>query len=208
MERYLQIEKEYFLHHFYIHILIAVLLCLSSPFLMGVENLDRYQTAKVLEMFFSLMGIILFVPVFLPDFDLTIRELLESKKTSAWLLQILRLLQSVFVLVVLLLGFLIFLKQHQCNFPFWKYFLGTMADCLFLGGMGLVIYSITDYVTIAYLLPLFYFIVNISGKKYLGKFYLFSMTYGSFEENWYLLTLAGIFLVIAMGYRTWTYRWK
>lgn len=69
--------------------------------------------------------------------------------------------------------------------------------------MGLVIYSITDYVTIAYLVPFFYFIANISGGKYLGKFYLFSMMEGSFEENWYLLTLAGIFFFIAMGYSTW-----
>lgn len=208
MEIYLQIEKVYLKHHFYIHIGITFMLCLFSPFVMGVENLDKYQTAKVLEMFFSFMGIILLVPVFLPDFDLNIRELLESKKISAWLLQVLRLLQSIFVLVILLVGFLIFLKRHQCDFTFWNYFFGTMANCLFLGGLGLMVYSITDYVTMAYLIPLFYFISNISGKKYFGKFYLFSMTYGSFDEKWYLLIFAGIFLIIAMGYRTWSYHWK
>lgn len=208
MEIYLQIEKIYLKHHFCIHILIACFFCLCSPLVIGVENLDRYQTAKVLEMFFSLMGIILFVPVFLPDFDLNIRELLESKKISSWLVHVLRLLQSVIVLVILLVCFLLFLKQNQCDFPFWDYFLGAIADCLFLGGMGLIVYSITDYVTIAYLLPLFYFIANISGRKYFGKFYLFSMMYGSMDENKYLLISAGIFLVIAMGYRTWSFRWK
>ncbi len=100
-------------------------------------------------------------------------------------------------------SYLLFLKQNQCEFPFWSYFLGTIADCFFLGGMGLVIYSITDYVTIAYLVPFFYFIANISGGKYLWKFYLFSMMEGSFEEKWYLLTLAGIFFLIAMGYNVW-----
>lgn len=209
MEIYLQIEKEYFKHHFYLHILLALFLCLFSPLVMGVENLNKYQTAQVLEMFFSLMGIILFVPILLPDFDLNIRELLESKKIPSWLLQTLRFLQSIFILVILLLSYLFFLKQNMCEFPFWHYFLGTMADCLFLGGLGLMIYSITDYVTMAYLLPLFYFIVNISGKKYLGKFYLFSMTYnGSFEETWYLLTFAVIFFIIAIGYRTWSYHWR
>ncbi len=203
MEIYLQIEKVYFKHHFCIHVMIAFLLCFLSPFVIGVENLDKYQTAKVLEMFFSLMGIILLIPVFLPDFDLSIRELLESKKVPLWLLRVLRLLQSIFILLILLFIYLLFLKQNQCEFPFWSYFLGTIADCFFLGGMGLVIYSITDYVTIAYLVPFFYFIANISGGKYLWKFYLFSMMEGSFEENWYLLTLAGIFFFIAMGYNVW-----
>ncbi len=102
MEIYLQIEKVYFKHHFYIHVMIAFLLCFLSPFVIGVENLDKYQTAKVLEMFFSLMGIILLIPVFLPDFDLSIRELLESKKVPLWLLRVLRLLQSIFILLILL----------------------------------------------------------------------------------------------------------
>ena len=105
MEIYLQIEKAYFKHHFCIHVMIAFLLCFLSPFVIGVENLDKYQTAKVLEMFFSLMGIILLIPVFLPDFDLSIRELLESKKVPLWLLRVLRLLQSIFILLILLFIF-------------------------------------------------------------------------------------------------------
>lgn len=208
METCLQIEKVYFKHHFFVHVLVGLGLCFLSPLLMGVQNLNPYQTAKVLEMFFSLMGIILCIPVFLPDFDLSIRELLESKKTPVLMVHVLRLLQSFLVLTVILLAFLMFLKQQNCNFPFWKYFLGTMADCLFLGGMGLLIYSISDYVTMAYMISFLYYIINIAGKKYLGKFYLFSMMTGSFEETWYLLAGAAVFLVVAMGYRTWSYRWR
>lgn len=208
METYLQIEKVYFKNHFFIHVLIAVSLCLASPLFMGVENLNSYQTAKVLEMFFSLLGIILCIPVFLPDFDWSIRELLESKKTPMLMVHILRLLQSVLVLAGILMVFLFFLKQNHCNFDFWKYFSGAMADCLFLGGMGLVVYSIFDYVTMAYMIPFLYYIVNIGGKKYVGKFYLFSMMTGSFEETWYLLAGAVVFLIVAVGYRTWSYRWR
>lgn len=208
METYLQIERVYFKNHFFIHVFIAAGLCLVSPLLMGVENLDPYQTAKVLEMFFCFNGIILCVPVFLPDFDLSIRELLESKKTPMLIVHVLRLLQSLLVLAGMLLIFLFFLKQHNCDFDFWKYFWGAMADCLFLGGMGLVIYSISDYVTMAYMIPFLYYIMNIGGKKYLGKFYLFSMMTGSFEENWYLLSGAVVFFMMAMGYRMWSYHWK
>lgn len=159
-------------------------------------------------MFFCLIGLILCVPVFFPDFDLSIRELLESKKVPMLMLHILRLLQSLFVLAVILLVFLSFLRQKNCSFPFWKYFLGTMADCLFLGGMGLVIYSISDYATMAYMIPFLYYIINIGGGKYLGKFYLFSMMTGSFEENWYLLAGALVFLAAALGYRAWNWRFR
>lgn len=208
MEICLQIEKVYFKHHFFLPVFIVSGLCLLSPLLMGVENLDPYQTAKVMEMFFSLMGLILCVPVFLPDFDLSIRELLESKKVPMLMLHILRLLQSLLVLTVILLVFLSFLRQKNCSFPFWEYFLGTMADCLFLGGMGLVVYSISDYVTMAYMIPFLYYIMNIGGGKYLGKFYLFSMMTGSFEETWYLLAVALVFLTVAVGYRTWNWRFR
>lgn len=209
MEICIQIEKVYFKYHFVFHIFIAVILCLFSPFIMGVQNLDAYQTARILESFFCLMGIILCIPVFLPDFDVSVRELLESKEISIYFIHILRLLQSLLTLIGLLFIFLMFLKQNQCSFPFWKYFFGTLADCLFLGGIGLVVYSIFDYITIAYMIPFLYYILNYgSGKQYLGKFYLFSMVDGSFEETKYLLGAAVIFFIIAMAYRTWNYYWK
>ena len=58
MERYLQIEKVNLKYNVPLHILICVLLLLVSPLLMGVENLKAEDTAKVLEVYAALMGII------------------------------------------------------------------------------------------------------------------------------------------------------
>ena len=67
MEKYLQIEKINLKYNIPLHILICVLMLLVSPFLMGVANLGAQDTAKVLEMYAALIGIVLLPPIFMPE---------------------------------------------------------------------------------------------------------------------------------------------
>ena len=72
-----------------------------------------------------------------------------------------------------------------------------MANCLFLGGLGIFTYGITDHLVIAYMIPVFYYICCYgAGQKYLGKFYLFSLMTGDLENKIWLGT-AGILLTAA-----------
>lgn len=196
-ERYLKLVKVNFKHHLFPHIVVAAGMCLLAPFIMGVRNLDLFLTAKVLELYVSLLGIVLLVPIFLPDQDKDIRELVKSKREPLELLHFIRTGQSLLILCIFVVCFLVFLQQGNCVFPFGKYFYGTMASCIFLGGLGVFVYSFVDNLPIAYMVPILYYILCYGGgQKYLGKLYLFSMLRGTVEDKIYLLIL-GVLMMIA-----------
>jgi len=178
-----------------LHALAVMMFCLVSPLIMGVENLNPIQTAQVLELYISLSGIILCVPLFIPDEDKNIRDLILSKKESVLLVHGIRIMEALLALMIFVGGFLFYLRMQECDFSFLTYYYGTMATCIFIGGLGVLVYSILDNLPAAYMVPLLYYIMCYgSGKKYFGKFYLFSMMRGSVEEKKYLL-IAGLCMV-------------
>lgn len=195
MERYLKIAKVNWKFNLFPHVIVAFMICLISPLIMGVENLDYLQTAKILDVYISLLGLILLVPLFIPDEDENILDLVKSKKESMAVIHIIRLLESILFLTIFILGFLFYLKTKSCNFPFTEYFYGTMANCIFIGGLGILIYSIFNNLAVAYMVPMLYYIMCYgAGKKYLGKLYLFSMMRGNIEDKKYLL-ISGIAMI-------------
>jgi hypothetical protein len=209
VERYYQIAKANLKFNLYPHLLISILFLCISPLLMGVENLDGVRTAQVLEMYVALVGIILFVPIFYPEQDKDIRDLTEAKFTSATGVYVARILEAVICLVLLVGIYIVWLKYNHCVFPVHELYLGTIAEALFLGGMGVVAYSISDQIAIAYMLPMVYYMMAISGgSKYLKSFYLFSMMRGSYEEKVYLAVTGVVFLLFGIGIRYCCRRFK
>jgi membrane-associated HD superfamily phosphohydrolase len=201
MERYLQIGKINLKLNLLPHLLIALVFLLVSPLMMGVENLDAARTAKVLELYVALLGIILLTPIFLPEQNQDIKDLMGSKYTSVTAVILIRVLEAFFSMAILIGGFILLLKQNYCSFPEMKYYLGTIAEAAFLGGLGFCAYSITDQIAIAYMVPMIYYILNYgSGKKLLKDFYLFSMAYGGYHEKVYLAITGFVLIVIGICY--------
>lgn len=195
MEKYYQIVKINWKYNLVWHVILVGLMCLTAPAIMSMENLNPSQVAQVVELYVSFFGIILLVPLFLPDQDRIIRDLLESKKEPMYKIQIFRLLQALCCLSVFVALFLLKLQYGDCSFSFEKYFFGAIASCLFLGGLGILVFGFLDNVAVAYMVPIFYYILCYGAGKKLGKFYLFSMLKGSWEEKKYLL-MAGIAMII------------
>ena len=117
MERYWQIEKVNLKNNIPIHAAVCVLMLLLSPFLMGVANLGAQDSAKVLEMYVALTGIVLIPPVFLPEQDHDIRELIFSKYTDSQVVYLIRLLGNIFLLAFMLSVYIGMLRYHGCEFP-------------------------------------------------------------------------------------------
>lgn len=197
MERYWQVERVNLKHNILLHLLVCVLLLGLSPLLMGVANLGQQDTAKVLEMYVALIGIVMLVPIFLPEQDQNIRDLVYTKYMKSQLVYTLRILGNVLILMIFLAFYIVMLEKNNCEFPVVKYYFGTLAEMLFLGGMGLFFYGLTDNLVIGYMIPIFYYIVAIgSGAKYLKLFYPFSMVMGSYNEKVWLF-LAGVVLIVS-----------
>lgn len=167
--------------------------------ILGIENLDAVSTAKALEMFVALLGIVLLTPIFLPEQNKDIKDLVKAKFISSTVVYIIRILESLLSLIIFIGVAVLILKFNGCTFPEMNYFLGTLAEAIFLGGIGIFTYRIFDQIAVAYMLPMMYYIMAISGgRKLLKDFYLFSMMYGSYREKIVLVTTGLILIMLAL----------
>lgn len=168
---------------------------------MGIENLDGVNTAKILEMYVALVGIILLTPICLPEQNKDIRDLVEAKFTSVMAVTLIRILEAVFFLIVFVGTYILILKYNNCIFPYLKFYLGTLAQAIFLGGLGFFAYQVFDQIAIAYMFPMVYYIINFgTGKKLVKEFYLFSMTTFSYKEKKNLAILGIILIILGVIY--------
>ena len=196
MERYLNIAKVNLKFNLLPHIIVVLFLAVLAPVIMGVSNLEPLQVAKVVDFYLSLFGIVLCVPLFIPDEDRSVRELIQSKKESMYLVQGIRIVEGVILLLISLALFLLFMKQQRSQFPYCQYLYGAIANGLFLGGLGIMMYSILDNLAVAYMIPILYYVMCMGGgKKYVGRFYLFSLMGGDIGDKIYLL-VAGIIMIV------------
>lgn len=207
LERCFKIAKVNWKHNLWPHVIVGVLLCVCSPLVMGVENLEESQVAKILELYLSFLGMILLIPLFLPDTNKDVRDLIASKKVPIIGIRIVRMLEALLILVVLLCAYLAALKCGNCQFHFETCFYAAFATCLFQGGLGVLLYSVIDNIALAYMIPFLYYIISMGGgSKYLGKFWLAGYSYssamgGNADDKVYLLAAGIIMLVIALWIR-------
>ncbi len=154
------------------------------------------QSAKVLEMYVALIGIILFVPVFQPEQNREIRDLITSKYTSIFSIYSVRVVLMVLFSSVLLLAYMGVMRQGNCEMEMGKYFFGVLSEMFAFGGLGILAYAGSDNLIIGYMAPIIYYVFAYGGgTKYLGKFYPFAMT--TDYETKYVLFIAGIICMIA-----------
>ena len=197
MERYVVVARENQKHNLWIPFLICILLLIVSPLFLGIENLTEPETAKVLEYYAVFISIILLPAVFLPEQDKDIRDLLSSKYMPVAKLYGIRMTQAIIYLMLLLGIYMCVLKAGNCEVAFLKLYMGELATMVFLGGMGIFFYALTDQVVVGYMIPLLYYMLNItiSPNKIKGL-YLFSMSIGKYEWKW-TLGIAGVLLLAA-----------
>lgn len=206
-ERYGRIALVNLRHNLLPYLAAAVAFCLAAPLFMGTRNLDGVQSAKVIEMYLSFLGMILLMPVFAPDMNREIFDVVRSKKESMAVVSLIRIAQSVFFLLLAGALFLFYLKAGNCDFSMAEGMYAFLADTCFLGGLGLAVFAVSDNVAFAYMIPVVYYIANIGGaKKYLGKLYLFSMQAGQIREKWILLAAGICCITFAVWYHL-TFPW-
>lgn len=202
MEKVLTVLKVNLKYNIFPFALSCIFMMVAAPLFVGTENLMEYQVARIAELYIALFGVIMLIPVFAPEMNRDIKDLLYSKKTHVFILHIIRILQSVVLLSVFCAAFLLYLKWGKCNFSFIKIFYTVMANSVFLGGIGMLVFALSDQIVFAYMLPLVYYAVNFGMKPdKLGKFYLFSMQMGKLEIKHWLLAVGLAAMVVAVVVR-------
>ena len=172
---------------------LAAIFLAVSPAIMGLKYLDAGASAVVLERYVSLIGVILLTPLFFPEQNKDIAELVEAKYTSHMTIIFLRLIASLVVLFIMILIMILIMKNGGCDFPFGKYLAGTFITAFVLGALGFAGSGISGNLIAGYLLAMCCYILNFGLGKKLGNFYLFTMS-RSFTEKYYLLAAAVVLI--------------
>ncbi len=179
------------------HVAIAIVIVLLTPVVFSISSLDTKSAAQPIEMLLSLTGTVLLTPVFLPEQDENIRDLIRSRRTDYTHICIMRVIYSVLTLAVIIAGFVLVMRYFECDVTI-RHAAGGFATALLLGSIGFFAVAISGNTPVGYMASLMYYIANIGLKDRLGKLYLFSMSTGSFEEKFWLIAVSAA--LIALGF--------
>lgn len=185
-------------HNLLPHFLLALGIAFLTPALFGIASLNPAEAAQPLEMLLSLSGTVLCAPVFLPEQNENIRDLIRSKRTDYLTVCAVRLVCCVLFLAVLLGGFTLVMYCSESEVSF-GHFAGGFASALFLGGLGFFFAGVSGNVIAGYMISMIYYILNFAVKDRLGNFYLFSMCSGSFKEKYWLLGGAAVLFALTFA---------
>ncbi len=192
-----RIAKVNLRHNFLPLCCLSFVIILLIPIIFGVTNLDRQAVAVPLEMLLSIIGIVLFVPIFQPEQNPDIEDVIASKSMDLTYVHLIRVAYSVLSVVLFAILFSVFLLFNGCEITPGIVF-GTIADALFLGGIGLLTAAITNNLTVSFMPPIIYYLANVMLQKKLGVFNLFGMTRGIYEPNIWLLGTGALLIVLSI----------
>ena len=178
--------------------MLAVVLCLLTPLIFAIRYLDNYGSSFVLERFVSLIGIILLTPLFMPEQDKNISELVQSKQTEHTITVFLRLIISLLFMTFCIIAMIAVMRVLHCDFETIKFIFGTFATALFLGAIGFSFHAISNNVVVGYLAAFTYYLLNLSVGRKLNNFYLFTLARDSLSEKFWILGFGILLLFISL----------
>ena len=175
---------------FALGVLILTLLMLN------ITALQAKEAARPIEFLLCFIGVTLLVPIFLPEQDENIRDVICSKKINYFNILLIRILYSVVAMILLIAFFVVVMKVRESDVTV-QHLIGGVASAWFLGAVGFAAAGITNNVTVGYMATMLYYLANYGMKDKLGKFYLFPMSYqGRSDESGWLILGAVVLMAI------------
>ena len=201
MERYGKVISSFVRYQYLPHIGLTAVFVLAAGAVLSFSNLDQSGAARVMEMYAVLGGILLLVPLFLPEADVEVWQLEQSKAMSMWKLYLGRVAVAVLLLAVVVGIFV--LRLYLGNSEFDEMVLGRGAYCeaLFLGSMGFFVAAVTNQAVLGYMVSVLYFLANIGVAKRLWKFGLYPILRGDTTTWSWLLGAAAAFIAAGIWLR-------
>lgn len=133
-----------------------------------------------MEMYAAFTGILLLVPLFMPEQNRELWLLEKSKATPLWSVYGIRLLAAAAALALVVTVFLQLMEQGNSQFDGRALWVGSFCEIFFLGSIGFFVSGVTNQAVLGYMVSVVYFFANIGGSEYLGDFALFQMMKGDY----------------------------
>ena len=191
---YLEIAKINLRHNFIIPFGAAVGIMILTGLLYGTTALDALETAKPLEFFLCFVGAALLTPLFLPEQDKEIRDVVLSKKVSYGIVCLIRLFYNIVAMALLIAAFGVKMYLGECAVS-WTHIWGAIATALFLGALGLFVAGVADNAVLGFMAVILFYLANYGLKGKLGVFYLFAMSSGNIRQKGWLILGAAVLLI-------------
>lgn len=175
--------------------LAAAALLVLTKLIFNINALEGAAVAQPLELLMVWIGPALLVPVFLPEQNPEIRDVVRARKTSYLHICILRILYSTLTVVLMSLLFTGIMKAGESQilpYHIW----GSICSALLLGALGLAATGISGNAAGGFMVCMLYYLASYGMGRKLGVFSLFSMSKGQMSgKGWQLLT--AVVLVVA-----------
>lgn len=168
-----------------------------TPVLFGTTGLDSKAAAVPLEMLISIIGIILIVPIFQPEQDNEIWDVIVSKYIDSIYVYLIRVAYSITGIIILVLTFSLFMSVCGCEITI-ELVGGTVADAMFLGAIGLFTSALTSNTPVSFMVPLLYYVLNLTMKSKFGNFNLFAMMNGNYKPNIWIFISSLILVFVSI----------
>lgn len=168
----------------------------------GISHLDTAGASYLLERYVALIGVVCFVPIWLPEQDLTIAEVVDSKVTTSLFVGGIRFFYHGLLCLLCITIFIVLMKIEGGTFQAGSLIFPTFSTAFFLGTFGFLIYSMTRNVIAGYLVSMTYYVMNyflsVEDSRSLGSFYLFSLPKEPVHEKYGLFLLGIMLFAIGM----------
>ena len=187
-------------HNFLLHYLAAIVALAVTPVIFGLSELNEKMAAQPLEIMSPIFGMILMTPIFLPEQNESISDVVRSKKTSHILVCFLRLLCSL-LLTIALVGILALYMRYNDSKVTARLFAGAIGGALALGSLGFFSSAVCDNAVTGYMVSASYLLMNMILREKLWIFDMFSFSEGKTEINSWLYLSALVLIILALLFR-------
>ena len=169
-------------HNFKMPFVSALGVLILTLLLFNTTALQSKEAARPIEFLLCFTGVMLLVPVFYPEQDETIRDVIRSKKTDYTVVCIVRVLYSAAAMAALTAFMVLIMKWGECDVGMDHFWSGT-ADAWFLGAVGFTAAGLTNNITAGYMSTVLYYLANYGLRNELGPFYLVAMSYSGSSDT-------------------------
>lgn len=184
-------------HNFLPHFAIAVAIALFTPLIFNISSLNAIGAAQPVEMLLCFAGTALLTPIFYPEQNKNIRDVIRSKRTDYMSVCFIRVVYSLIALAVIVGVFVTAMYFCESDVT-WRHFLGGFASAFLLGSIGLCFAGVCGNVTVGYMASVIYYLANLALKKRLGAMCIFSMCFGlDFYNTYFMLAVSAVIIFIA-----------
>lgn len=185
-------------HNFLPHFIIACVIALAVPMVFSISSLTERAAAQPLEYLLSFAGTFLFTPIFYPEQNANVRDLIRSKRTGYLSVCLVRVIYSAIALAAVVGA--VALAMRLCeSVVTWRHFAGGYASALLLGSAGFFVSAVSGNVTAGYMASVIYYLAGYAMKERLGAACVFSMTLGM-DFSYKIGSLAIAAVLIAAGF--------